>query len=201
VSQYFYSKIALWLASTTFTARNMTTLSQLTQEKFRINGRLLFHAYVEEVEDEDFFANGILVTTSESGMKTSSRVSDLSHTDKHESAISELHEALDNLMAATAVYSTSRKRKRSQSPLKCSLRELSPAVKKICRQLSDTELLQDESYVNPSFAQGHASAQKSRTKLAEIRNNRSDNREYLRMVECAKQYLIEFSVDVVMNDL
>lgn len=201
ISKFLLQHCSLRLASTTFVARNMNTLSQLTEEKFRINGRSLFQAYVEEVEDEDVFADGVLVITSESMMKTSSCVPDLSITDKHESAVSKLHEALDNLMAAAAVYSSPRKRKRSQSPLECSLRELSPAVKKSCCQLSDTELLQAEYYVNPSFAQGHESAQKSKTKLAERGNDRSDNREYLRMVECAKEYLIEFPVDVAMNVL
>jgi hypothetical protein len=78
----------LSLVSTTFIARR----------------RSLFQAYVEEVQDEDAFADEVLVTTPETMMTTSSYVLDLPLTDKHENAILELHEALNNLMAAAGVY-------------------------------------------------------------------------------------------------
>ena len=129
----------------------MTRPSQLSNGELGVNGGSPFQAYVEEVEDEDLLVDGIFFNAFGFTTQTSIHPLNLLCTNEQEDAVYKLHEALDDLVAASGIYAMQRKRKRSHSPPKCFLREPNLAAKKKCSQLSDIEFLSSEDCVNTSF--------------------------------------------------
>lgn len=111
--------LSLLSISATFVARNMTRLPESTNENSRVNhrwcehGRPLFQAYAEEVKDEAFVTDGILVTASESTTKASDYLPDFYFTKIHAYTASNLCEAPKAIIAATKVQFLPKKRKRS----------------------------------------------------------------------------------------
>lgn len=160
----------------------MTTLSQFAKERFRVNGGSLFEAYVEEVEDEDLFADKLLIKPLESVIKATSCIPGVPLADEYGDAISKLHEVR---LTVAGVYAIPSKRKRSQSPPNRFLWESVPAAKKHCCQLSDIGILPTEDCVNTTFEQTPVLALKSKTEPVRIDQDRSKIQEHLRLVEIA----------------
>jgi hypothetical protein len=168
-------------------------------EQFAINGvrydrgRLPFQAYVEEAEDESVVTHNILITTSKSRGKVLNQVPGFHGTDGHDNNSLRLHEALDDLMAAARAQHL-RKRQRSESPRRSISRDSTATAKKRHCQHSNIDLLPMNDYASPNAWLEWESVQRSKTKPDE-----SNIQENLRLVECAKLFLVDSPVEAAMT--